>query len=53
MSDKPAIESELKDNINSIQQEQGKYVELKRTYEHKRDHFVKALNDLAASIKQQ
>eukprot|EP00347_Sterkiella_histriomuscorum_P017749 403348143 len=47
LSDKPAIVAELKDNINSISSEQGKYTELKKTYEAKRDHFVKALNDLA------
>ncbi|CDW80457.1 UNKNOWN [Stylonychia lemnae] len=40
---------ELKDNIRSITTEQGRYTELKKTYEAKRDHYVKVLNDLSAS----
>ena len=47
LSTQPDIVSELKDNIKQITNETTRYVELKKTYEAKRDHYVKVLNDLS------
>jgi chaperonin cofactor prefoldin len=49
MEGKDNIEGELKENIKSITHEQGRYTELKKTYEGKREHYIKVLNDLTAS----
>ena len=40
------IAGELKENLKSINTEAARFTELKKTYEAKRDHFVKALNDM-------
>ncbi len=45
LSTQPDIIVELKDNIKTIQNETSRYVELKKTYEGKRDHYVKVLNE--------
>ncbi len=42
------IAGELKENLKSINIEAGRFTELKKTYEAKRDHFVKALNDMGS-----
>ena len=42
------IASELKENLKSINIEAGRFTELKKTYEAKRDHYVKTLNDMSA-----
>jgi hypothetical protein len=47
LSTRPDIIDELKDNIKTIQTEAGRYGELKKTYEAKRDHYVKILNDIS------
>ena len=60
LSTKDEIAHELKDNIQAITKESAKYgvnnsqlslnliQELKKTYEAKRDHYVKVLNDMSA-----
>jgi chaperonin cofactor prefoldin len=42
------ISKELKSNLSSIGTEAARYAELKKTYEAKRDHYVKVLNDMSA-----
>jgi hypothetical protein len=48
LSTQEEIATELKDNMKTINGELGKYTELRKTYEAKRDHFVKALNEMTA-----
>lgn len=50
LSNKGEIVDELKDNIKSISTEASRYGELKKTYETKRDHYVKVLNDMSANV---
>ena len=40
---------ELKDNLGMINKELVKYQELKKTYEAKKDHYVKTLNELTGA----
>ena len=48
LSSQDEIASELKDNLKSINTECARFTELKKTYEAKRDHYVKTLNDMTA-----
>ena len=48
ISTQDEIAVELRDNLKSLNTEVGRYTELKKTYEAKRDHFVKTLNDMSA-----
>ena len=48
LSSQDEIATELKDNLKSINTECARFTELKKTYEAKRDHYVKTLNDMTA-----
>ena len=48
ISGQDEIGSELRDNLKSLNTEVGRYTELRKTYEAKRDHYVKILNDMTA-----
>ena len=48
LSSQDEIATELKDNLKSINTECSRFTELKKTYEAKRDHYVKTLNDMTA-----
>ncbi len=48
LSTQDEIGNELKDNLKSINTECARFTELKKTYEGKRDHYVKTLNDMTA-----
>lgn len=48
VSSQEEISKELKENLNSINVECARFTELKKTYEAKRDHYVKILNDMSA-----
>ena len=49
LSNKEEIAHELRDNLKTLGIETGRYTELRKTYEAKRDHFVKTLNDMSAT----
>ena len=48
LSSQADIAGELRDNLKQINLEAARYTELKKTYEAKRDHFVKVLNDMGS-----
>lgn len=48
LSNQDEIANELRDNLKSINTECARFTELKKTYEAKRDHYVKQLNDMSA-----
>lgn len=48
VSSQAEISKELKENLTSINTECARFTELKKTYEAKRDHYVKTLNDMSA-----
>ena len=48
LSSQDEIAGELRENLKSINTECGRFTELKKTYEAKRDHFVKILNEMGA-----
>ena len=48
ISSQDEIGTELRENLKSLNTEVGKYAEMKKNYEAKRDHYVKTLNDMSA-----